>query len=759
MLVGAVVLASAYEAAAALTRIAGPTPILSESRLLVKFDTAFDTLNQVYLAVWGTQHAGPTNGQFLNTAGAPIGAPFAISDGPSHAGWARAIYSPEERKFLVSYTKILGPASHQRVARFVTYQSATSRVLSPEIVIDTWTGGAGTATGMAYSRGKFLVTWWNFNLNPPQTYVAVLDAAGNISAKEHISLAGDGQTDSEIDCDPGHGRCLVIGHSWGVFSPTGDPGTWGQFINDQTGARIGEQFIVYGRVQKEDSVVFSSAGSRFLVVFSRLQNEVWGMTVDANTQAVGAPYRLRRPLEDPDDGGGYGLPRLVYNPRSQTTLLAMVPWIARTAAMELDATGAQIPGTFQMTPVAGHWTQGTKEIAPAADAVNSRFLIADNQAFLTMRSTAFQAGQSDAPPPPPPCSYSISATAANVTPNAQSGTLGITTAAGCAWAATSSASWLTVGATSGTGSATLTFNVTTNTQPVARTATISVAGHIFTVTQARASLAAVHDISGDGRSDLMWHHQGTGALGVWEISGNTVMATYRLNAGPVADTNWKVVGTGDLNGDGFADIIWRHLLTGRVAAWFLQGPNVIQSQALMLSGVAAVEPDPDWHIRAVGDLNGDGRADLIWQHATVGTLAAWFMDGFSVTSTSPLSVSPMTDPAWKIAAAGDISGDGRADIVWQNDVTGVLAAWLMNGSEVMFQQRLSHSVSDVSWKVRGLGDTNGDGIADLIWQNTANGRLGVWYLNGFNVAAMNSLIVGASTAAVPDTNWHVAGPG
>ena len=36
---------------------------------------------------------------------------------------------------------------------------------------------------------------------------------------------------------------------------------------------------------------------------------------------------------------------------------------------------------------------------------------------------------------------------------------------------------------------------------------------------------------------------------------------------PVADQNWKVVGTGDFNGDGKSDILWRNTSTGENAIW------------------------------------------------------------------------------------------------------------------------------------------------------------------------------------------------
>src|SRR5262245_7711835 len=114
-LAAAALILTAGTAHASITRVSNPLDIVYEPKVFVKFDAAYDSANRVYLAVCGTQFAGPVNGIFLNEAGAPLTAPFAISDssdGSLQSGWARVIYSAQEGKFLVSYTKILAANVH-----------------------------------------------------------------------------------------------------------------------------------------------------------------------------------------------------------------------------------------------------------------------------------------------------------------------------------------------------------------------------------------------------------------------------------------------------------------------------------------------------------------------------------------------------------------------------------------------------------------------------------------------------------------------
>src|SRR5262245_19410367 len=63
---------------------------------------------------------------------------------------------------------------------------------------------------------------------------------------------------------------------------------------------------------------------------------------------------------------------------------------------------------------------------------------------------------------------------------------------------------------------------------------------------------------------------------------------------------------GDVNGDGKADLLWRNVGTGEVQVWFLKGATV-QGEASF--GQVSL----DWQIEGVGDFNGDGKADVLWR--------------------------------------------------------------------------------------------------------------------------------------------------
>jgi hypothetical protein len=71
-------------------------------------------------------------------------------------------------------------------------------------------------------------------------------------------------------------------------------------------------------------------------------------------------------------------------------------------------------------------------------------------------------------------------------------------------------------------------------------------------------------------------------------------------------------------------------------------------------GGAAVTPsvvaDMDWEIRALTDINDDGRPDILWQRRSDGWLSAWLMNGVNFMAGAAFLPSQVTDPAWRIVA-------------------------------------------------------------------------------------------------------------
>jgi hypothetical protein len=140
------------------------------------------------------------------------------------------------------------------------------------------------------------------------------------------------------------------------------------------------------------------------------------------------------------------------------------------------------------------------------------------------------------------------------------------------------------------------------------------------------------------------------------------------------------------------------------------------------------------------DFNGDGKADILWQNDN-GLPAIWTMNG-----STPIGYATLPDvgPTWHVEATADFNGDGKADILWQND-NGLPAIWTMNGGTPIGYAALS----DVgpTWHVEAAADFNGDGKADILWQND-NGLPAIWTMNG-------STPIGYAALSDVGPTWHV----
>jgi hypothetical protein len=95
--------------------------------------------------------------------------------------------------------------------------------------------------------------------------------------------------------------------------------------------------------------------------------------------------------------------------------------------------------------------------------------------------------QSAVPPPPPPsCTFTVSATGMTAAPSGQAGSVTVTaSASSCTWTAASDSGFVEAAPTGGTGSGTVSLTVAANTG-AARTATVTIGGQAYTVSQAAA---------------------------------------------------------------------------------------------------------------------------------------------------------------------------------------------------------------------------------------------------------------------------------
>jgi Ca2+-binding RTX toxin-like protein len=228
---------------------------------------------------------------------------------------------------------------------------------------------------------------------------------------------------------------------------------------------------------------------------------------------------------------------------------------------------------------------------------------------------------------------------------------------------------------------------------------IRVDGSTFTpnrVPDVNWRIAGVGDFNADGKPDIVWQHN-DGFLAVWLMNGRTTIDAVFLTPSGFADPAWRVRAVADVNKDGHPDLIIEHTTSAHVGVWFMNGTTMTDARLLTPSFMST-----EWEIVGAADLDGNGSVDIIFQHDE-GHLAAWYMSG-TTRLGDPGFLSPMRTPsaAWRVRAVGDIDHDGDADLVIQNMETGELAVYIMSGSSAVYSTPLSPSaMPDPAWKIVG----------------------------------------------------------
>jgi uncharacterized repeat protein (TIGR03803 family) len=249
------------------------------------------------------------------------------------------------------------------------------------------------------------------------------------------------------------------------------------------------------------------------------------------------------------------------------------------------------------------------------------------------------------------------------------------------------------------------------------------------------TVRAVADFNANGQPDLVWQNNTTSQVTVsyYGLGGAVFSGSNVLNSGAQAG-GWKLVAAADFDANGFPDLVWRDSSTGQVNVNYYGGPGgaTLTGYAVLNSGAGTA----GWSVVAAADCNGDGVPDLVWQNQSTGQVNVNYYGGpggATLTGYAVLNSGAGTQ-GWKVVAAADFDGNGAADLVWQNLATGQVNVNYYTGPQLTGYAVLNSGAGTAGWSVVGAGDFDGNGVPDLVWQETSTGQLTVNYYGGPNGA-------------------------
>jgi hypothetical protein len=131
----------------------------------------------------------------------------------------------------------------------------------------------------------------------------------------------------------------------------------------------------------------------------------------------------------------------------------------------------------------------------------------------------------------------------------------------------------------------------------------------------------------------------------------------------------------------------------------------------------------------------------------------WFLTGAQGNVVSGAAVISAGN-SWRIHAVADFNGDGKADLVWQDPGSGWAQVWFMSGAQGNVVSGAANLTVGNTWRIAGAADFNNDRSVDIVWQDEATGTAQVWFLGGLSGTSVSS----AATLAGSST-WRIAAVG
>lgn len=264
------------------------------------------------------------------------------------------------------------------------------------------------------------------------------------------------------------------------------------------------------------------------------------------------------------------------------------------------------------------------------------------------------------------------------------------------------------------------------------------------------SIAGAGDVNGDGYSDVIagaYTYDGgqtdEGAAFVYHGSGNTI----NMIPGAVMESNQgnsymgiSVAGAGDINGDGYADVIAGACFydngqtdEGAVFIYYGSASGINTAATILESNKGGAQMG--WSVASAGDVNTDGYSDVIvgartYSNGQAGEGAFFIYHGSAagITTTAAAVVESNQANAalgYSVSCAGDVNGDGYSDVIagartYDNGQSDEGAAFIYHGSATGINTTVATIIesnqanAQMGYSVSGAGDVNGDGYDDVI---------------------------------------------
>jgi hypothetical protein len=228
---------------------------------------------------------------------------------------------------------------------------------------------------------------------------------------------------------------------------------------------------------------------------------------------------------------------------------------------------------------------------------------------------------------------------------------------------------------------------------------------------------ALSDANSDGHLDITTSNQDDNSVSVLLGDGRGGFAPSAGSPFAVGRAPYPHA-VGDVNGDGKLDIVTPNIGSNNVSVLLGDGRGGFMPAA---NSPYAVATRP-FYI-AIGDVSGDAKPDLVTTHDDINLMSTLLGDGRGGFTAAPSSPFDLGRRAYKLVTA-DVNRDARMDVVVGTEGSDSVAVLLSNGWGGYTPAAGSPYTAGRNPRV-AVGDVNGDGKPDIITANNGSNNLSV----------------------------------
>ena len=254
------------------------------------------------------------------------------------------------------------------------------------------------------------------------------------------------------------------------------------------------------------------------------------------------------------------------------------------------------------------------------------------------------------------------------------------------------------------------------------------------------------DYNGDGRDDTLLRND-AGWLTNWLGTIFGGLTNNGSNTSLFFAPEWKVAGNGDFNGDGKADLLLR-----RDDGWLTNWLGTATGSFSNNGANTSLFFTTDWKIASTGDFNGDGYTDILLRRDD-GWVTNWLGNASGGFTNNGANTALFFTLDWKVVGTGDVNGDGKDDLILRRD-DGWITDWLGTSTGSFTNNGANTALFlTTDWKVSSIADFNGDGREDILLRNDSG-----WMTNWLGTETGSFANNGANFSTFIAPNWLVQDP-